>query len=167
MTVLRHARLVGLALVLGCAVPSGPPRVGSAAPDLVATTLAGDTLALSSLRGQPVLVNLWATWCAPCRRETPYLQTLHETYAARGLRVVGITVDTRNSESQILSFVDEFGVTYTILRDPDMTSMDRYAVLGLPATFLLDRDGTIRHFVSGPVAAGDAAFEAALARVLE
>jgi cytochrome c biogenesis protein CcmG/thiol:disulfide interchange protein DsbE len=122
---------------------------------------------LSSFKGEPVLLNLWATWCAPCRRETPYLQTLHERYRERGLRVVGVTVDTRGSASAVRDFLGEFGVTYTILEDPDMVSMDRYAVIGLPATFLVDREGVIRHVIVGPVAEGNRAFEAALEGILQ
>jgi peroxiredoxin len=158
---------LGSVALPACAAPEAKPGVGRDAPELVGTTLAGDTLALSSLRGAPVLLNLWATWCAPCRRETPYLQTLHERYRDRGLRVVGVTVDTRGAASAVRDFLDEFGVTYTILEDPDMVSMDRYAVIGLPATFLLDREGVIRHVVTGPVAEGNRSFHDALERLLQ
>jgi peroxiredoxin len=159
--------LLGTLALTACAAPDAKPGVGRAAPDLVGTTLAGDTVALSSFRGEPVLLNLWATWCAPCRRETPYLQTLHDRYGKQGLRVVGVTVDTRGAASAVRAFLDEFGVTYTILEDPDMVSMDRYAVIGLPATFVLDREGIIRHAVIGPVAEGDRKFEGALEKVLQ
>jgi cytochrome c biogenesis protein CcmG/thiol:disulfide interchange protein DsbE len=162
------AILISLALTLvACASPDAKPGVGIEAPELVGTTLAGDTVALSSFRGEPLLINLWATWCAPCRRETPYLQTLHERYREQGLRVVGVTVDTRGAASAVRDFVDEFGVTYTILEDPDMISMDRYAVIGLPATFLVDREGVIRHVVTGPVAEGSRDFVAALRKLLD
>ena len=167
MSQLRGPLLAAVLAVLACAAPAGKPGVGAHAPELEATSLSGEPVALSSFEGEPVLLNLWATWCAPCRRETPYLQTLHERYRDRGLRVVGVTVDTRGSADAVREFLDEFGVTYTILADPDMVSMDRYAVIGLPATFLLDRAGVIRHVVVGPVAEGDAAFDAALAAVLQ
>lgn len=167
MKIPRCALPLAAVALVGCSAAEGPPRAGAPAPELVATSLTGDTVAVTSFEGQPVLLNLWATWCAPCRRETPYLQTLHERYLDQGLRVVGVTVDARGSEAAVRDFVSEFGVTYTILADPDMISMDRYAVIGLPATFLLDREGIIRHVVTGPVAEGDAAFEAALRRVLE
>ncbi|MSR35936.1 MAG: TlpA family protein disulfide reductase [Gemmatimonadetes bacterium] len=165
---LRHAAVaLGLTALLACKAPAARTGIGAAAPELSGTTLTGDTVALSSFRGEPVLLNLWATWCAPCRRETPYLQTLHERYGREGLRVVGVTVDTRGSASDVRAFIDEFGVTYTILHDPDMVSMDRLSVLGLPATFLVDRDGVIRHVVTGPLVEGDRAFDAALRAVLE
>jgi cytochrome c biogenesis protein CcmG/thiol:disulfide interchange protein DsbE len=162
---------IGLAMALGlqlaCSAPDAPPRAARAAPDVTTFTLEGDTVQLSSFRGQPVLLNLWATWCAPCRRETPYLQTLHERWADEGLHVVGVTLDRRGFEPEIRDFIAEFGVDYTILQDPDMVSMDRYLVVGLPATFLVDRDGIIRHAVTGPVAEGNRAFEAALREILE
>jgi peroxiredoxin len=166
-SVSRRAALLCALGVLACRVPEGKPGVGSEAPDLVGTTLAGDTVALSSLEGQPVLLNLWATWCAPCRRETPYLQSLHERFESRGLRVVGVTVDTRASRDAVREFMEEFGVGYTILQDPDMVSMDTYMVIGLPATFVIDREGVIRHAVTGPVDEEDREFTDALERVLQ
>ena len=154
------------ALTVACTPPERPAGVGMTAPDVTALTLGGDTVALSSFRGEPVLLNLWATWCAPCRRETPYLQELAERHEGEGLRVVGLSLDRAGFEPEINDFVEEFGVSYTVLRDPEMVSMDRYPVAGLPATFLVDRDGMIRHSVSGPVAEGDRAFEAALREIL-
>ena len=169
MTAARRELVAALALaaLLGCAAPERPGQVGTRAPELVTTSLAGDTVALSSYHGQPVLLNLWATWCHPCRAETPLLQALHEEYEGRGLRVVGVTVDTRGASEAITEFIDEFGVTYTILRDPDMVSMDRFAVIGLPGTYLIDGDGVVRWAKSGPIAEGDPTLAAALAGVLE
>ena len=141
--------------------------VGTSAPDVSAVTLEGDPVALSFFRGQPLLVNLWATWCFPCRLEAPYLQGLHESRERQGLRVVGITVDARGFEGEIRDFVAEFGLDFTVLHDPDMVSVERFAAPGLPATFLIDRDWTIRHAVLGPVEEGDPRFEEALRALLE
>ena len=137
------------------------------APDVTGATLAGDTVALSSFRGEPLLVNLWATWCVPCRTETPYLQSLHAAHAGEGLRVVGISVDRAPFEEDVREFVAELGVGYTVLLDPEMASMERYAAAGLPSTFLVDRSGIVRHAVTGPVAEGDRRFESALREILE
>jgi cytochrome c biogenesis protein CcmG/thiol:disulfide interchange protein DsbE len=159
--------VAGLVVSGACAPPDRPAGVGTSAPDVSALTLEGDTVQLSSFRGQPILLNLWATWCLPCRREAPYLQELAETLGRDGLRVVGLSLDRAGFEPEIRAFMEEFGVSYTVLRDPEMASMDRYPVAGLPATFLVDRDGTIRHAVAGPVAEGDRVFEAALREILE
>lgn len=136
-------------------------------PDVTVLTLEGDTVALSSFRGQPLLVNLWATWCVPCRQEAPYLQRLYRSRRGQGLAVVGITVDARGFDSEIRDFVAEFGLDYTVLHDPDMASVERFTVPGLPTTFLIDRDWTIRHAVVGPVEEGDPRFEETLRVLLE
>lgn len=145
---------------------SGPPRHGDPVPDVVGATLAGDTLRLSALRGEAVLVNLWATWCPPCREETPYLQSLHERFGPRGLRTVGISVDDAGARDQVAAFTGEAGVTYPILLDPRGRSMDLFQVVGLPATFVVDHEGIIRLARIGPVQAADTAFVQALEAVV-
>lgn len=145
----------------------GPPAVGGRAPAFAAVTMDGDSLSLEDLRGSPVLLNLWATWCAPCRFETPYLQSIHERFGPRGLRTVGITVDGRNAVEDVESFLEEMGVSYTILHDPGMRSLDVFSVIGLPATFVLDAQGRFRFTRTGPVMEGDEAFEGVLEEVVE
>lgn len=142
------------------------PRVGRAAIEYPAATLDGDTVTLASLRGQVVLLNLWATWCVPCREETPYLQSLYEEYADEGLRVVGISLDTGDAADQVAAFVDDYEVSYTILHDPQMRGMELYQVPGLPATFLIDREGTLQWIRYGPILEGDADFLGALEQLL-
>ena len=142
------------------------PQVGEPAIEYAAATLEGDTVSLSSLRGEVVLLNLWATWCVPCRTETPYLQSLFEERREEGFRIVGISLDTGNAADQVAAFVDEYGVTYTILHDPQMRGMDLYRILGLPATFLIDREGVLRWMRYGPIAENDPDFLGALEDVL-
>lgn len=155
-----------LLLVLGVAAcdagPDGPPRAGDRAPDYDAATLDGDRVSLADLEGSPLLLNFWATWCTPCRTETPFLQSLHERYGEAGLRVVGVSMDSRGSVEEIRRFADEFGVTYRILHDPAQAGMDRFAIVGLPATFVLDSDGRIRFARIGPVSEEDEAFRSTL-----
>jgi len=123
-------------------------------------------VSLGSLRGEVVLLNLWATWCGPCRTETPYLQSLYEERSADGFRIVGVSLDVGDAAEQIAQFVEEYGVTYTILHDPQMRGMDLYQVLGLPATFLIDREGVLRWMRYGPILEGDPDFLGALEDVL-
>lgn len=151
-----------------CAAPErqGPPRVGEPTPAYQAVTLEGDTVSLASLRGDVVLLNLWATWCTPCREETPYLQEIFEEHRDRGFQIVGASMDTRNQADAVRMFVEEYDVTYTILHDSGMRGMDIYQALGLPATFLIDREGTLRWLRFGPIPEGDPEFLAALDAVL-
>lgn len=138
------------------------------APSFAAATLGGgDTVSLASFRGRPVVVNLWATWCPPCRNETPYLQAIYERYRDRGLEVVGITVDGRNAADDAREFLESLDVTYTQLHDPAMRSLDVFKVIGLPATWVLDAGGRIRFAANRPVSEGDEAFESAVEAVLE
>jgi peroxiredoxin len=142
------------------------PQVGEPAIEYSAATLEGDSVSLASLRGEVVLLNLWATWCVPCRTETPYLQSLFEEHSAEGFRIVGISLDTGDAADQVAAFVEEYGVTYTILHDPEMRGMELYQILGLPATFLIDREGVLRWMRYGPIAENDPQFLAALEDVL-
>ena len=159
----------GLAAVGGCAVGEGPapPRIGEAAPAYQAVTLEGDSVSLQSLRGQVVLLNLWATWCAPCRHETPFLQQLYTEKRGEGFEIVGVSLDTGDPIDLIQDFVDEYGVEYTILHDGQMSAMDTYRVLGLPATFLLDREGVVRWMRYGPVGDTDRDFLDAMEDALQ
>ena len=118
------------------------------------------------MRGEVVLLNLWATWCLPCRTETPYLQSISEAYGDRGLRVVGISQDVGNAREDIRAFVEQFGVTYTILHDPRMRGLDLYQVNALPGTFLIDREGILRWMQFRPIREGDPAFLQALSDAL-
>ena len=160
--------VLGIALAAGC-VPvenAGPPQINEAARDYAATTLQGETVSLESLRGQVVLLNLWATWCGPCRMETPYLQSVYEEYKDDGFEIVGISMDTGDAADDVAMFVDEYAVTYTILHDPTMQGMELYQVLGLPATFLIDREGVLRWMRYGPIPEDDPDFLRALTDVL-
>lgn len=167
-TVRACAVVLGCALALGCAPAGegGPPRIGAPAAAYEAATLDGRVVSLESLRGQAVLLNLWATWCIPCRQETPYLESVYNEYKDQGFEIVGISMDAGEAADDVAMFVDDFGVTYTILHDPQMSGMELYQVLGLPATFLIDREGVLRWMRYGPIPEGDGEFLAALRDVL-
>jgi cytochrome c biogenesis protein CcmG/thiol:disulfide interchange protein DsbE len=173
MTSFRLARagfpfLATLLFTLGACIPedAGPPRAGDALPALTARSLEGEPVSLASYRGEGVLLNLWATWCPPCRAEMPYFQELSREYGPRGLRVVGVSVDNAGARDLLEAFLVEAGVEYDILLDPGMGSMDELGVLGLPATFLVDPQGVVRHVRAGPVQEGDTAFVRQLEGIL-
>jgi len=169
----RAARAVGaLALLMGfataCAAPDGAgPSIGATAPEYGGTSLLGDSLDLASLRGKVTLLNLWATWCAPCRHEMPFLQSVYEENRDLGLEVVGVSVDTGGAEDLVAGFVEEIGITYPILLDPQMRGLDVYRVLGLPASFLIDRSGTLVWMRYGPISETDRDFLNALETTLQ
>ncbi len=119
-------------------------------------------VSLADFRGAPVLVNLWATWCGPCRFETPYLESVYKEYQDRGLRIAGVSVDSRASLEAVEAFLADNGVTYDILLDPDMVSTDAFAAIGLPASFLVGADGVILFNRLGPILEDDPDFLAAL-----
>ena len=154
-----HARLASggatIAIAIGLAACSAdrtlPGSVGTPVPAYGAVALAGDSIALADLRGQVVLLNVWATWCHPCREEIPALQRLHERMADSGLRIVGVSVDAGGEGERVAAFAREFGVTYDIWLDPDDRVSDTFYTLGVPTTLLIDRAGVVRWRHTGPV----------------
>lgn len=140
--------------------PSG--QLGATAPNLEAKTLDGAPVSLASLAGSPVLLNVWATWCHPCREEIPVLEALHRRYEPKGLRIVGVTIDDAGAGPDIRSFADEFGVTYAIWHDADQRVMPAFNVIGVPTTFLIGRGGKVLWRKTGEVKAGDPGLAAAL-----
>ena len=156
-------RAAALALILAaCTEPPSNGQVGRRVPVYSAPTLSGDTIHLTQVGGDVVLLNVWATWCIPCRVEIPELQALHQEFGGRGLRVLGVSVDEGNSNAAVADFAKQFGMTYTILRDPDERVTIAFAVPGVPASFLIDRKGVIRWRHLGPFRANNTLFRQAL-----
>ena len=154
-------------IALGCHRES-PPRVeiGQPAPRYAATTLAGDSVSTGALGGRVVLLNIWATWCAPCRAEIPYLQSLYETHRAKGLEIVGVSVDSRGQDAAIRDFAREFHMTYPIWRDPDERVQTLYMALGVPSSYLIDRAGILRWRRLGTIRESDTTLAHALSTAL-
>ena len=126
-----------------------PLDSGAPAPDFAYPTLEGDTIALSDLRGEVVLLNIWATWCPPCVREMPSMQRLYEMLGDQGLRIVAVSVDAPGALGDVRTFVHEYGLEFDILLNPGGGIQDTYGVTGMPTTWLIDRDGRIRRKVLG------------------
>ena len=135
------------------------------APAYTPAALTGEPIKLSDLRGSPVLLNFWATWCTPCRTEVPELAALHERYGPAGLQVIGVSTDHAGAEEQVRAFVDEENVPYTILRDPENRATALFGLSGLPATFLFDSDGALVWSSRGALQPGNADLLEALERV--
>ena len=143
-----------------------PPEIGKPAPDYRAVSLTGDSVSLADARGRVVLLNVWATWCHPCREEIPVLQALHEQHASRGLELVGVSVDARGEEDTIREFANDFRMTYPVWLDPDERVQSTFLAIGVPATFLIDRDGVLRWRHVGPVRPNDPTLARELDRAL-
>jgi cytochrome c biogenesis protein CcmG, thiol:disulfide interchange protein DsbE len=123
-----------------------PVVVGTSAPEFRAATLdkVPRTKSLDDYRGQVVLLNVWATWCLPCRVEMPSIEKLHQAYAPKGLKVVAVSIDDPGTDQQIREFAKTFGLTFEILHDPSSVISKDYQIGGYPETFVLGRDGIIR-----------------------
>jgi len=132
-------------------VPSGlsvGAQEGDLAPDFLLERLDGGELRLSDLRGQPVVVNFWATWCVPCRKEMPQLVRAYDRYKDEGLVIVGVNLQEGKDTAR--PFAEDFGMDFPIGIDVDGEVGDTYRLLGLPTTFFIDREGVIRSVFTGP-----------------
>lgn len=116
------------------------PKVGAPAPDFELERLSGELLRLEELRGQPVLVNFWATWCIPCEIEMPLLQDRYERHPE--LQV--LAVNFAEPASQVQRFVDEHGLSFDILLDPRAIVQSAYRVRGYPTTYFIDGEGVVQ-----------------------
>lgn len=163
----RIVVLATLALAGACGT-SDTARVdiGQPMPEYRAVTAAGDSVALSARRGKVVLLNVWATWCHPCRTEIPELVALNKKYGSRGLEIIGVSVDAASADSDVQGFVKEFAMDYTVWLDPEDIISTRFLLVGVPTTFLIDREGILRWRKTGPVLPNDTALSNALERAL-
>ena len=161
MTVRQQWAVVGVVVaILGAGLAAGvklfaddlfPVRVGSTAPAFKAKDLAsGATRTLADYRGQVVLLNVWATWCEPCKIEMPSMEALYRAYGPRGVHIVAVSIDDYVSEDSIRAYAKGLGLTFEILLD-SLHNIDRdYQATGYPETFIIARDGTIRKKWIGP-----------------
>lgn len=117
------------------------PKKGSTAPDFSLTSLDGKTHKLSDYKGSVVVVNFWGTWCEPCTREMPAIQSQYEKWKDRGVQVLALNLD--ESPITVQSFVKQNQVTFPVLFDKDLNMRNRYRVIGYPTTFFINKDGKI------------------------
>ncbi len=127
-------------------------RVGQPAPEFAEPTAAGGRLDLASLRGHPVYLNFFASWCPPCNDEAPSIEALQRRYAAQGLQVVG--VDVLENAAKAKQFVAEHRLSYPAVVD-DGTLRDQYRIDGLPVHVFIDRGGVVRNIVIGQLQPGE------------
>lgn len=146
--------LLGAGLVYAASSGAGSVeavRVGAKAPNFQAATLDGSarTKTLADYKGEVLLVNLWATWCGPCVIEMPSIQRLYDRYRDKGLKVVAVAVDDPGYEQRVLDFVSERKLTFEILHEGTGKIEALFQTQGIPATFLIGKDGRIRKLSLG------------------
>jgi peroxiredoxin len=144
--------ILGLVLVASLSVTLLPAPLMAAeatgpAADFSLPSRGGKPVALSALRGQVVLINFWATWCGPCRKEMPLLEQLQKKYASLGFTMLGINVE--EDTTQMETFLGDVPVTFPVLLDPANQVSKLYDVAAMPSTVIVDRKGNIRFIHQG------------------
>lgn len=139
--------LLGLLLAASATLASAAATVGTAAPDFTLRTLSGSNMRLQEQRGQVVLVNFWATWCGPCRKEMPHLNRIADKYKSSGLVLMGVNVDDNVKNAADLSA--KLGVNFPVLLDTDKKVSRLYDLNSMPSTMVIDRSGRVRYVHRG------------------
>lgn len=152
-----------LVVVLIARAPTNGPRVavGEPAPPIVGTTIDGEAFDLAALRGRPVIVNFWASWCIPCRDEFPLFEAALQTHAADELTIVGVLFEDQPDAAA--AFMASFDAGWPSVPDPDGTLATRFRVVAPPQTFFIDGSGTIQSIQIGELTEAD--FERQYARI--
>ena len=130
--------------------PLYPAENYAEAKDFNVTLVDGTPFQLSDQKGEVVIINIWATWCAPCHEETPELVDLYSRYHDDGLEILGVSIDEQG-ESVVKPFMDDYEVNYPVVID-DGTIMDKYGpTMGIPTTYIIGKQGELRYFAVGAV----------------
>ncbi len=138
------------------------PEINAIAPPFTLTTITGETVDLAELRGTPVIINFWATWCTPCKVEMPILQRLYTDYQAQGLHILAINLG--EEPAAVREWQTTLGLTYDLLLDTQTSTAARYYLRGQPSTYVVSPTGIITHIYYGPVS--DQALRANIAAYL-
>ncbi|SDW06520.1 Peroxiredoxin [Marininema mesophilum] len=128
------------------------PSVGEKAPNFTLKTLDGKELSLKDLKGKPVLLNFWASWCKPCGEEMPAIQKVYDKYKKQGFQVVGVNI--AETEVAVSGFSRDLDLNFPIVLDQDRVVTKRYDVGRLPATYLISREGKIIRKMKGQMLEG-------------
>lgn len=129
------------------------PQVGFLAPDVSVATDSGDEVTLSSFRGHPILLNVWASWCPPCRAEMPAMEKVYQEYKDQGFLVLAVNSTIQDSPEDAKAFYTELGLSFDLLYDYHGYATQAYQVRSLPTSYFISPDGIIREIViGGPMA---------------
>lgn len=125
------------------------PQTGFLAPDFELSDASGNPMRLSDLNGKPVLLNIWASWCTPCRAEMPAMQRVYETYASQGFIILAVNATNQDQLTNAVNFAAEMGLSFPILFDHQGQISKLYQVQALPTSFFIDAQGVIQEVVVG------------------
>jgi len=156
--------VIALLTVLGC--QRGGTLVGQAAPEFSLTDLQGRAVRLANLKGRVVFLNIWATWCEPCRAEMPAMQALYTRLRGPDFEMLAVSAD-QDGREVVKRFVNDLGLTFPVLPDPDLQVAGRYRVTGYPETFVIDRNGRVVAHQIGPYEWDEPDSVAAFRRLIE
>jgi cytochrome c biogenesis protein CcmG/thiol:disulfide interchange protein DsbE len=164
----------GVALAIKLRPQMNPVEIGSRAPDFAATDLrANKSATVADYRGKVVLLNIWATWCPPCRAEMPSMERLHKKLAGTDFRIAAVSVDgdafytqEQAGPKEIMAFANNLGLTFDILHDPSGEIRKAYDIFGVPESYLIDREGVIVKRVIGAADWEDPVNETLIRRLL-
>lgn len=146
--------------------PPPSPMEGKQAPDFDLPSLGGNNVRLADLKGKVLLINIFATWCVPCREEMPSMESLYQKLKGPNFEMVGISVDADGAK-KVAPFVKELGLTFPILLDPKSETANKYKITGVPETYIVAPDGTIIHHLIGPAKWDRADVVEALTKMVE
>ncbi|MDH4619861.1 TlpA family protein disulfide reductase [Brevibacillus invocatus] len=125
---------------------------GELAPDFELRTLDNTPIRLSELRGQKVIVNLWATWCPPCRAEMPDMQEFYEQEKENGVTILGVNlIETEQGPESVDAFLKEYGITFPVVLDQGKHISQQYQAISIPTSYVIDTEGVVQYKMIGPL----------------
>ncbi len=139
---MRTIQLLALGTLFAAAPALAQVKKGDAAADFEKKTLSGSSLRLSSLRGKVVLLDFWASWCEPCKKELPLLAKMAPRLKSKGIEIVAVNIDDNQKNAE--AFVRDHGLALTVVADTDKSIVGKYEPPKMPSSFVLDRSGTVR-----------------------
>lgn len=135
--------------------PSGKLVFGQPAPDFSLKTADGKTVRLSDFKGHPVLINFWATWCAPCKFEMPALESIYQKYKDKGLVILAVDIKTDNGEAAVRKYQQDMGLSFPVVMDTTGETENNYRVRAYPTSFFIGKDGKLREVKRGAFMSAD------------
>ena len=144
--------IISLAVILmvtGCSNPEEGSLPGNSAPDFQLKSLDGRSIVLSELRDRPVMITFWTTWCGPCKHEMPLVQEIYEDKKWSDKGLVILAIDGAESESTVKKYLEDMGITFTVMIDPDNKVFLDYNIRAIPTTFFVDKNGIIDNVAMG------------------